>query len=378
MTEGTPLGLVERADRYYEFGMHNEAFALYRKAEADGPRDGHVLFRLGVMYHNAWGTNKNDSLSAQYFEAALNSLEPLRLTSSIAMCDLGYMYENGFGVSKDKIQAFTYYQNSASLGYPRAQFNCGYMHHYGQGTPLNYKTAVQYYQLAANSGFPLGQYNLGFMHQHGYGIPRSLQETIKYYLLSAEQGYPRAQYMLGFLHKSGSFGSNEEQNKANKLKYYTLAAHNGHGNASEELAKCYEKGDGTNQDFNRAVYYRLRASVCYIDNSTAKKQLLKLFSGAYEDIKINNKESNLTGESYRIIAVMFLAKNWPNSHPLLAVGCKQSILEVFLTMKILGLPNELIAIIATHLVAIWKENHVVHLIQDDIKRMPLSHPLEIL
>jgi len=81
-----------------------------------------------------------------------------------AQCDLGYMYENGFGVPKDQTKGFQYYHLSDELGLPRAQFNCGYMHHYGHGTRIDHEQALQYYQRAADSGYPLGQYNLERIH----------------------------------------------------------------------------------------------------------------------------------------------------------------------------------------------------------------------
>jgi tetratricopeptide (TPR) repeat protein len=43
--------------------------------------------------------------------------------NSLALCNLGYMYANGFGTEEDDAKAFEYYEQAIELGYDRAKTN---------------------------------------------------------------------------------------------------------------------------------------------------------------------------------------------------------------------------------------------------------------
>jgi len=229
--------LKRMADRTYEFGCHKDAFKLYKAIERITKDEGHVSFRLGVMYYNGWGTVKDETKATMYFALAVPQLSSQ--ATSETLCDLGYIFENGYGCTeKNPTLGFQYYQQSADLGFPRGQFNCGYMHHYGNGTPTDHAMALHYYQLASEAGYPLGQYNLGHMYQYGSGVQSDIKMALKYYKMSADQGYPRAQYILGLLYAT----EHSMEDVAMEIKFYSLAAESGHERAGIELARIYEEG----------------------------------------------------------------------------------------------------------------------------------------
>jgi len=339
--------LIRKADRAYEFSCHSDAFQLYKRIEKITIEQGHVNFRLGVIYHNGWGVTKDEEKAKEYFALAVSQLSCHSEDDAEAQCDLGYMYENGFGVPKDQTKGFHYYQRSAELGFPTAQFNCGYMHHYGHGTRANHQLALQYYQHAADSGYPLGQYNLGFMYHHGCGTPMDPKLTLKYYKMSADQGYPRALYIMGYLYYAGI---GVPKDKQEELKYYRLAAERGHSRAGFELAKMYESGNGVPQSFKMAVQYLLNASFVFVDNKDAQASLTQVFSG---DV----------GEEYKQTAITYLAESFPKYHQLLHPGCLKAILELFYTMKNLCTPTpiEWIWLIVPSLIKIWPDPHFDHI-----------------
>ena len=69
-----------------------------------------------------------------------------------AQFNLGVMYDNGQGVSKDLAKAIQWYQRAADNGDAKSQFNLGIMYGTGEGVQRNDTTAVQWFQKAAKQG----------------------------------------------------------------------------------------------------------------------------------------------------------------------------------------------------------------------------------
>jgi TPR repeat protein len=59
------------------------------------------------------------------------------------------------------------------------------------------------------------------MHNNGYGVHQDNAEALKWYRLAAEQGHANAQYNLGFMYANGK-GVLEDFAEA--LKWYRLSA----------------------------------------------------------------------------------------------------------------------------------------------------------
>jgi len=217
------------------------------------------------------------------------------------------MYENGEGVEKDQKIAVKYYQQAADQGYATAQCNLGFMYSNGCGVKSDKKLAVRYYQLAASQNYPRAQCNLGYMYNNGYGVEKDKKQALKYYQLSAEQGYYVAQYNLGYMYEGKDF-----ENKKLAVKYYILATLQGYENA--------------------------------------KKRLREIFKGETE---------NYGHKGYKMIAVEYLASEWPKLHLLVNKQCKEAILELFWLTPYFPctIPPELICLIGQALIIVWNEPH---------------------
>ncbi|MCL2829092.1 MAG: TIR domain-containing protein [Oscillospiraceae bacterium] len=98
---------------------------------------------------------------------------------------------------------------------------------------------------------PEFQWRVGHCYDFGTGgIEKNHAEAVKWYKLAAEQGHAGAQCNLGY-----SFGSGEGIKKDLKeaVKWYDLSAKQGHARAQNNLAVTYENGEGVTQDFNEAL-----------------------------------------------------------------------------------------------------------------------------
>ena len=69
----------------------------------------------------------------------------------MAQFNLGFMYNNGFGVKKDFNVAIKWYQLAAEQGYSVAQFNLGGMYAAGRGVPRDDAKAAEWHRKAARS-----------------------------------------------------------------------------------------------------------------------------------------------------------------------------------------------------------------------------------
>ena len=66
-----------------------------------------------------------------------------------AQGNLGYMYDNGEGVSQDNAQASHWYHKAAVQGHEQAQYNLGLFYATGKGIPQNYVEAYAWWSIAA-------------------------------------------------------------------------------------------------------------------------------------------------------------------------------------------------------------------------------------
>ena len=83
------------------------------------------------------------------FSAALREWRPLaEQGNAIAQLNLGYMYDNGYGVTQDYKEAMRWYRRAAEQGNARAQYNLGLMYEGGYGVPQNKVQAHMWYDIA--------------------------------------------------------------------------------------------------------------------------------------------------------------------------------------------------------------------------------------
>jgi len=183
-----------------------------------------------------------------------------------AQTDLGKMYEEGKNVRKNEVEAVKWYGLAARQGYARAQFLLGIMYQKGQGVQQSEEEAVKWYSRAAEQGDEgakkaLGtmtktkllisaaeggdaqaQYELGHNYQYGYsGVEENGAEAVKWFKLAAAQGYVRAMRELGWIYQNGW---KVPRNDTEAAKWYRLGAERGDAESQRELGRMYALGHG--------------------------------------------------------------------------------------------------------------------------------------
>ena len=88
------------------------------------------------------------------------------------------------------------------------------------------------------------QHNLGVMYANGKGVPLDYAEALKWYRMAADQGHAKAQNNLGFMYFNGK---GVPQDYAEALKWYRMAAEQGNAEAQRNLGNRYATGQGVPQ-----------------------------------------------------------------------------------------------------------------------------------
>ena len=93
------------------------------------------------------------------------------------------------------------------------------------------------------------QFNLAVSCANGRGVEQDGAEAVHWYRLAAQQGDAEAEFALGEAYKNGR---GVPQGDAEAFRWYRLAAQQEHFRAQIDLAKSYLEGFGVSQDYELA------------------------------------------------------------------------------------------------------------------------------
>ncbi len=175
-------------------------------------------------------------------------------------------------------EAFNIFLPLAEEGNAEAQTMIGYLYATGNGVPQNDDAALRWYTSAAEQGYALAQLNLGIMYENVRAGSGGVGLAQRWYRLAAEQGNAEAQFRVGSFSKTlaeiagttnrvpGSVRIEPDKEYATALRWYRLAAEQGHIEAQYNLAMMYAEARGVPQNNTEAVnWFRLAARQGYAD-----------------------------------------------------------------------------------------------------------------
>jgi TPR repeat protein len=106
-----------------------------------------------------------------------------------AMFQLACIYQQGSGVSKDRVKAAQCYRKAADGGNTSAMVLYGHLgRNTGYGVPLDDAQSAAWYRKAANLGDASGMFWLGMAYWTGRGVSPDSAEAYKWLNLSAANG----------------------------------------------------------------------------------------------------------------------------------------------------------------------------------------------
>jgi len=93
------------------------------------------------------------------------------------------------------------------------------------------------------------QFELGYCYFRGDGVPQDAKKTLYWLIKAAEQDHVEAQLLLGDIY------SRMVKDYKKAVYWWTKAAEQGNSGAQNNLAVCYENGDGVSEDLEKAMYW---------------------------------------------------------------------------------------------------------------------------
>ena len=134
-----------------------------------------------------WQTVKEKRMIS---EECLELLKECSERDVFAVTTLGYCYDNGYGVSKDKKKAIEFYERASSLGHTGAMNKLGNCYFKGDGVDEDKKKAIEFYERASSLGYAQAINNLGnFYLKNGDGVDEDKKKAIEYYERASSLGY---------------------------------------------------------------------------------------------------------------------------------------------------------------------------------------------
>jgi TPR repeat protein len=181
-------------NRFEEEGDLSEAVAYYQRAAGQG--DVYAKQHLAYLFMN--GTGKPE-LPPQ--EVGENCLSYFRRYAEQGNACAQYMFGKCFhygreSAPKNLTQAVYWYVKAADQGYAQAQFNLGVLYEDGRGVTKDYVEAAKLYLLAAQEGLDEAQFRLGRLFYNGRGVPEDIEKAGYWFNLASKRGLRDAKVML--------------------------------------------------------------------------------------------------------------------------------------------------------------------------------------
>ncbi|MBQ9628739.1 MAG: sel1 repeat family protein, partial [Synergistaceae bacterium] len=217
-----------------------------------------------------------------------------------SMMNLGRMYEDGTGVSKDINKAVSLYRKAADKGNndakealarlnvspelpkkqssspsasgydeianltrraeendPEALHILGMRYVEGNGVKHNKRLGFRMVKQAADMGYAPAECDVGYLYSKGRGTNVDRKLALEYFIKAAEKGEATAQNNLGAMYHNGEY---VRQNFTKAFHWYKKAAEQGSTIAQQNLGKMYEFGQGIQKNPKEAVKWYQKAA----------------------------------------------------------------------------------------------------------------------
>ncbi|MDR1597344.1 MAG: sel1 repeat family protein [Holosporales bacterium] len=159
-----------------------------------------------------------------------------------ALTTLGVMYSTGDGVDEDIEKGFRYYLKAAELGCPWGQLNVSGAYLSGTGTKTNVDLGLEWIRKSAEQDCYMAYHNLGNIYEKGeFGVEMDRDKALECYRKAFDLGWVESAYAIGRMYE-------DEENYAEAMTWYTIAAENGDPYAQYGVATFYACGIGVEID----------------------------------------------------------------------------------------------------------------------------------
>ncbi len=229
--------VIWRLQDQMDLDTKKEVFAVFNIGADHG--DPTAMRNLGWLYEDGFGVAQDHAKAREWYEKAADKGD------ADGMVNLGVLYDNGRGVAQDYARAREWYEKAAEKGHANAMLNLGALYANGQGVAQDHAKAREWYEKAADKGNAGAMTNLGVLYENGHGMAQDYAKAREWYGKAADKGDARAMTNLGALYHNGQ---GVAQDYAKAREWYEKAADKGDAFAMTNLGALYRDGFGVAQD----------------------------------------------------------------------------------------------------------------------------------
>ncbi len=297
---------------------YEKAFSLMKKSHEQG--NAYASYELAKMYEGGIGTLQSNDYAEKCYRLAFLGFSKLENTSKddSLLYRIGSMYLNGKGTEKDEQKAEQYFLKASQYGNVTARYQLAKMYLHQEVArqdedpeyPIDYKKihqAISWLEEAVLRENPFAAYALGNLYLEGNLIAKDMEKAIFYLTASAGQNNSYAQYKLGKI-----FLSEEYRDIPKALQYLISSADQNNSYAAYRLGRLFLLGEEVPKDMEKAVRYLIPSADS--GNSFAQYILGKLYLMGKElpqDEEKGLKLLQMAAEQGNIYAA-YLLEYWQN------------------------------------------------------------------
>ena len=232
---------------YEDEGLINQAISIYNQGHEEGNLK--CTQRLGIMYYNGEGVEKDLEKAIEYMEIAAAKKE----SHAMYVLAVAYYRLNKFGDKTSDI-AKSLLKEAYELGSPYAAdyLACIMLNELKEGKNINKNELLIYIKFGVENELKESIFKYGYIYEKGIGIEQDYEKGYYYYTLAAETKYVKAMIKLGDWYKIGIFLN---RNIDLAIKWYEKAAKEDDIESIEKLIEIYENGIGGRRSDLKAIYY---------------------------------------------------------------------------------------------------------------------------
>ena len=179
----------------------SQAFQWYMKSAEQGQP--YASYSIAQMYNKGEYVSQSEENAQRYYKNALSGfleLESKNQADDNLFYKMGTMYKNGLGTQKDMIRAIEYFKRSAEMNNTNAKRTLALEYLSGEYLELDIEKGLKMLTECADSGDTLSCYKLGKIYFKGEIVYKDLNMAEKYLLKAAENKNEYALYSLGKLY----------------------------------------------------------------------------------------------------------------------------------------------------------------------------------
>ena len=273
-------------DRQYSASISKILYAL-----TQGEFDPIIYHRLGYLYKNGFGVDKDIDIAIDFYKKGLaydnlgcvynlgiyyvekEDYENARLMFekgveidiALAYYGLGYLYFLGYGFDEpNRDKAIELFEKGVETNDPETIYNIGKFYLIAPNTTEeDHAKGLEISKKAVELGYAEAAFYVADAYETGKGCEVDTKAAFEYYLKGAEM-YAYTDYYdnVGYCYEEGV---GVEQDYVKAAEYYELATHNGFSMAWYDLGRMYEDGLGVDKDLSKAV-------TCYMNAAKNPKE----------------------------------------------------------------------------------------------------------